>query len=63
MVVVFGGAGSLIGTIISAFSIAQSKSIMEFFLSGVLAKVFALTAVIVILMIRPQGLIASKIRK
>ena len=63
LVVVFGGAGSLLGTILSAFGIAQTKSIMEFFLSGVLAKVFTLTAVIAILMIRPQGLIASKIRK
>ena len=63
LVVVFGGAGSLVGTILSAFSIAQAQSITEFFLSGVLAKVMILTAVIVILMIRPQGLIAQKIRK
>jgi urea transport system permease protein len=63
MVVVFGGAGSLIGTILSAFGIAQAQSITEFFLSGVLAKIFVLTAVVVILMIRPQGLIASKVRK
>ncbi len=63
MVVVFGGAGSLIGTILAAFGIAQSQSILEFFLDGVLAKVFVLCAVVIILMIRPQGLIASKIRK
>lgn len=63
MVVVFGGAGSLIGTIISAFGIAQAQSISEFFLTGVLAKVFVLLAVVVILMLRPQGLIAAKVRK
>lgn len=63
MVVVFGGAGSIIGTIIAAFSIAQAQSILEFFLSGVLAKVAVLLAVVFILMIRPQGLIVSKIRK
>jgi urea transport system permease protein len=63
MVVVFGGAGSLIGTILSAFSIAQAQSITEFFLTGVLAKVFTLLAVVVILMIRPSGLVASKVRK
>jgi len=63
MVVVFGGAGSLVGTILSAFGIAQAQSVMEFFLSGVLAKVFTLLAVVFILMIRPQGLIAAKIRK
>ncbi len=63
IVVVFGGAGSIIGTILAAFGIAQAQSVLEFFLSGVLAKVFVLGAVVVILMIRPQGLIASKIRK
>jgi urea transport system permease protein len=63
MVVVFGGAGSIVGTILAAFGIAQSQSILEFFLSGVLAKVFVLLAVVFILMIRPQGLIVSKIRK
>jgi urea transport system permease protein len=63
MVVVFGGAGSIVGTILAAFGIAQAQSVMEFFLTGVLAKVFVLGAVVVILMIRPQGLVVSKIRK
>ncbi len=62
MVVVFGGTGSLIGTIISAFGIGQSQSILEFYSSGVLAKCATLLAVVIILMIRPQGLIASKVR-
>src|SRR5690554_7729977 len=34
LVVVFGGAQSLIGTIVSAFGISQAQSTMEFFLSG-----------------------------
>ena len=63
LIVVFGGAGSLIGTIISAFSIAQVQSVLEFFLSGVLAKVYVLAIVIIILMIRPSGLVVAKIRK
>lgn len=63
LIVVFGGAGSLIGTIISAFSVAQVQSILEFFTNGVLAKVYVLSLIIIILMIRPSGLIASKIRK
>jgi urea transport system permease protein len=63
IVVVFGGTASILGTLISAFSIAQAQSILEFFLSGVLAKIFVLLGVIVLLMIRPQGLIASKVRK
>jgi urea transport system permease protein len=63
IVVVFGGAASLLGTVLSAFSIAQAQSILEFFLTGVLAKIFVLLGVIVLLMIRPQGLIAARVRR
>ncbi|MCG8611444.1 MAG: urea ABC transporter permease subunit UrtB [Pseudomonadales bacterium] len=62
LVVVFGGAQSLLGTIASAFTISQSQSIMEFFLSGSMAKVLTLLFVVGILMLRPQGLFALKIR-
>lgn len=63
LVVVFGGAASLLGTIASAFSISQAQSILEFFLSGSMAKVLTLLTVVGILMIRPQGLFALKLRK
>ncbi|MCR9145812.1 MAG: urea ABC transporter permease subunit UrtB [Rhodobacteraceae bacterium] len=63
LVVVFGGAGSLLGTIASAFSISQAQSIMEFFLSGSMAKVLTLLTVVGILMLRPQGLFTLKLRK
>ncbi len=63
LVVVFGGAQSLLGTIASAFTISQSQSTMEFFLSGSMAKVLTLLFVVGILMIRPQGLFAMKIRR
>lgn len=63
LVVVFGGAGSLLGTIASAFSISQAQSIMEFFLSGSMAKVLTLLTVVGILMVRPQGLFNLKLRK
>jgi urea transport system permease protein len=63
LVVVFGGAGSLLGTIASAFSISQAQSILEFFLSGSMAKVLTLLTVVGILMLRPQGLFALKLRK
>ena len=62
LVVVFGGAGSLFGTILSAFGISQAQSILEFFISGSMAKVCTLLFVVVVLMFRPQGLIANKIR-
>lgn len=63
LVVVFGGAGSLLGTIASAFTISQAQSTMEFFLSGSMAKVLTLLTVVGILMLRPQGLFSLKIRK
>jgi urea transport system permease protein len=63
LVVVFGGAQSLVGTIASAFTIAQAQSTTEFFLTGSVAKVLTLSAVIIILMLRPQGLVAMKVRR
>ena len=63
LVVTFGGAASLLGTVASAFGIAQAQSITEFFTSGSMAKVLTLLLVVTILMIRPQGLFAAKIRR
>ena len=63
LVVVFGGAQSLFGTIASAFVISQSQSTLEFFLSGSMAKVLTLLTVVVILMLRPQGLFSLKLRR
>ncbi|MBO6919189.1 MAG: urea ABC transporter permease subunit UrtB [Rhizobiaceae bacterium] len=63
LVVVFGGAASLLGTIASAFTISQAQSTMEFFMSGSMAKVLTLLTVVGILMLRPQGLFTLKVRK
>jgi urea transport system permease protein len=63
LVVVFGGAASLVGTIASAFTISQAQSTLEFFLSGSMAKVLTLLAIVGILMLRPQGLFSLKVRK
>ena len=63
LVVVFGGAQSLLGTIASAFTISQAQSTMEFFLSGSMAKVLTLLVVVGILMLRPEGLMALKVRR
>ena len=63
LVVTFGGAASLLGTVVSAFGIAQTQSISEFFLPGSMAKVLTLSMIVVILMMRPQGLFASKVRR
>lgn len=63
LVVTFGGAASLLGTVVSAFGIAQTQSVTEFFMSGSNAKVLTLSAIVLILMLRPQGLFASKVRR
>jgi urea transport system permease protein len=63
LVVTFGGAASVLGTVVSAFGIAQTQSISEFFMTGSMAKVLTLSAIVFILMLRPQGLFASKIRR
>ncbi len=63
LVVTFGGAANLLGTVASAFGIAQTQSIAEFFISGSMAKVLTLLLIVIVLMIRPQGLFASKIRR
>jgi urea transport system permease protein len=63
LVVVFGGAQSLIGTILSALTISQTQSTLEFFLSGSVAKVLTLLGVVGILMLRPQGLFVLNVRR
>jgi urea transport system permease protein len=63
LVVVFGGAQSLLGTVASALTISQSQSTLEFFMSGSVAKVIVLLTVIGLLMLRPQGLFVLKVRR
>jgi urea transport system permease protein len=63
LVVVFGGAQSLLGTIASALTISQSQSTLEFFLTDSMATVLTLLIVIGVLMLRPQGLFVLKVRR
>ena len=63
LVVVFGGAASVVGTVLSAFSIAQAQSILTFFMTEAMGKVVTLMTIIVILMLRPEGLFTSKVRR
>lgn len=63
MVVVFGGAASLLGTIASAFGIAQAQSILQFFLTSSMGKMMTLLFIVSVLMMKPEGLFASKLRK
>ena len=63
MVIIFDGAASLIGTIASAFGIAQAQSILQFFMTSSMGKVSTLLTIVLILMMKPEGLFASKVRK
>ena len=62
IVVVFGGVQSLLGTAMSGFAIAESQTILEYLMSGSMARVSILALVIVVLYFRPQGLFARRTR-
>jgi len=60
MVVVFGGVGSLWGTLVSAFALGIANKFMEPFAGAVLAKIFILVLLILFIQKRPRGLFALK---
>ena len=60
LVVVFGGVGSLAGTLIAAFGLGVINKILEPWAGAVLAKVFVLVAVMVFIQRRPRGLFPQK---
>lgn len=62
IIVVFGGVQSLLGTVLSAFTLAQSQTALEYFLSGSAAKAAILVLVIVVLYVKPSGLFTVKAR-
>ncbi|QNP48289.1 urea ABC transporter permease subunit UrtB [Diaphorobacter aerolatus] len=62
IIVVFGGVQSLLGTALSGFTIAESQTVLEYLMSGSMARVSILALVIVVLYFRPQGLFARRTR-
>ena len=60
LVVVFGGVGSLAGTLIGAFGLGIINKIMEPWVGAVLAKVAVLIAIMLFIQRRPRGLFAQK---
>jgi urea transport system permease protein len=62
MVVVLGGAGSLIGTGLSSLALGEINQIIEPMYGSVAAKVAVLLLIVLIIQRRPQGLFASKTR-
>ena len=62
MVVVLGGAGSLVGTAVSSLVLGEINQIIEPLYGAVAAKVAVLLLIVVIIQRRPQGLFASRTR-
>ena len=60
MVVVFGGVGSLWGTLVSAFALGVTNKFLEPWAGAVLAKIATLVLLILFIQKRPRGLFALK---
>jgi urea transport system permease protein len=60
MVVVFGGVGNLMGTLVGAFSLGLVNKFLEPYAGAVLGKIIVLVAIILFIQKRPQGIFAPK---
>lgn len=62
MVVVLGGAGSLVGTAVSSLALGEVNQLIEPFYGAVAAKVAVLLLIVLIIQRRPNGLFTVKVR-
>jgi urea transport system permease protein len=60
MVVVFGGVGNMVGTVVGALSLGMINKFLEPFAGAVLGKILVLVAIILFIQKRPRGLFALK---
>ncbi len=60
LVVVFGGVGSLMGTLVGAMGLGIANKFLEPFAGAILGKVVVLVAIILFIQKRPRGLFALK---
>jgi urea transport system permease protein len=60
MVVVLGGVGNLLGTILAAVGLGEVNKFLEPYAGAVLGKIFVLVFIIFFIQKRPQGLFAIK---
>lgn len=59
-VVIVGGMNSIMGTVVAGLLLTQVSSIVSIFISPVWADVLVLVAMVVVLIVRPQGLFGSQ---
>ena len=60
MVVVFGGVGNLMGTLVGALSLGIVNKLLEPFAGAILGKIVVLVVIILFIQRRPRGLFALK---
>ncbi|MDE3079089.1 MAG: urea ABC transporter permease subunit UrtB, partial [Paracoccaceae bacterium] len=60
MVVVFGGAGNIWGTMAGGFALGIANKFLEPFTGAVLGKIVILVGIILFIQKRPRGLFAVK---
>jgi urea transport system permease protein len=62
LVVVVGGVGKLVGSVLASFSLGILNKLLEPVAGAVLGKIVVLLAVVVVIQRRPQGLFAPRVR-
>jgi urea transport system permease protein len=60
LVVVFGGVGNLMGTLVGALSLGVVNKFLEPVVGAILGKIVVLVAIILFIQRRPRGLFALK---
>jgi urea transport system permease protein len=60
LVVVLGGVGKLVGTVVAALGLGILNKLLEPFAGAVLGKIVVLVVVVLVVQRRPQGLFAPK---
>lgn len=60
MVVVFGGVGNLLGTLIAGFSLGIANKVLEPYAGAVLAKILVLVFIILFIQKKPRGLFPQR---
>lgn len=63
MVVVLGGVGTVVGTLVAALGVGQINVLIEPFYGAVAAKVIVLVGIILFLQWRPEGLVTARRRR
>ncbi len=60
MVVVFGGVGNLLGTLIGAFGLGIGNKLLEPYVGAIISKIFILLFIIIFIQFRPKGLFSMR---